>query len=88
MRADRTVGQPMRYGDCWPGAVACLPPARASGDLLKREDGMNKQACFSCGAPEGMVRFKDRSFEVTYQKLKREVLDLAGWECVVCVGAD
>ncbi|OGQ55748.1 MAG: XRE family transcriptional regulator [Deltaproteobacteria bacterium RIFCSPLOWO2_02_FULL_53_8] len=45
---------------------------------------MNKQACFCCGAPEGMIRFKDRTFEVTYQQLKRNVPGLAGWECVEC----
>lgn len=45
---------------------------------------MNNQACFCCGAPEGMIRFEDRNFEVAYQQLKRSVPGLAGWECVEC----
>lgn len=45
---------------------------------------MNKQTCFCCGASEGMIRFEDRTFAVTYQKLQHNVSGLAGWECTEC----
>lgn len=45
---------------------------------------MNKQACMSCGAPDGMVRFEGRTYPVTYQQLTRHVPGLSGWECMGC----
>lgn len=45
---------------------------------------MNTQACFSCGAPQGMARFENRHVAVTYQLLSREVPGLSGWHCAVC----
>eukprot|EP01133_Synstelium_polycarpum_P000577 gene577-680_t len=55
-----------------------------SGDLLQRDEPMNTQHCFICGAPDAMTRFEGRSETMRIKGMERRIDDLSGWECQVC----
>jgi HTH-type transcriptional regulator / antitoxin MqsA len=45
---------------------------------------MKKEQCFSCGRPDGMLRFSGRSETMEVKGLLRRIDNLAGWECEAC----
>jgi HTH-type transcriptional regulator/antitoxin MqsA len=49
---------------------------------------MNTRACVCCGSPERLSRFEDRTFNVTYQLLSRDIPGISGWECRTCADVE
>lgn len=45
---------------------------------------MQRQQCYSCGAPTGMLAFEQRSELIDYRHLLRHLHGLAGWQCQAC----
>ena len=45
---------------------------------------MDRHDCYTCGAPNALQAFKDRSFTVCFKQLTRSVHGLAGHECAKC----
>ncbi|MGE8414630.1 MAG: type II toxin-antitoxin system MqsA family antitoxin [Pseudomonas sp.] len=47
-----------------------------------------KRQCSSCGAPNGMHPFSQRSETIDFRHMVHELQDLSGWECQVCGEAE